>query len=99
MALKECSVILAATLIFAPQVHGADVKMRVCFGDDVVNGCPVSTDVMFSCGNENNATFQKICSRVENGKRVLLDFSVTRQGTHSGGKCGYAWFELTCHEK
>jgi hypothetical protein len=106
MARKSRFLFLAVTILFGwtPTSQAAsdasrEVKMRVCFGDERHYGCPVSTDAMFSCGNDHDKIFQQICSKVENGKQLHLRFTVIHQGSHPGGMCGYAWYELTCHEE
>jgi len=72
-------------------------SVRVCFGEDQANGCPVSHDAMYGCGVSIDDVAPQICSVRVNGKRKELPYSVVKQGAHSGGHCGYDWYQLTCH--
>lgn len=74
----------------------ADYSKRVCAGEDQANGCPVSHDIMFGCYPAPQQMGDAACSIYENGQKKTLPFHIDHQGSHSGGKCGYEWYLVTC---
>ncbi|NEJ95347.1 hypothetical protein ELI24_09870 [Rhizobium ruizarguesonis] len=93
---KSISVAIALGACFPTPSAAADINMRVCFGDEQPFGCPVSADAMFGCDRRPEDTFKEICSKIENGQRIQLPYRAAQQGNHSGGACGYSWYQLTC---
>src|SRR5258708_5489913 len=74
----------------------ADYTKRVCGGEDQANGCPVSRDIMLGCNPTEQQVGEAACTIVRDGRREVLPFHVDRQGSHEGGRCGYAWYLVIC---
>jgi hypothetical protein len=90
------AIVLLSLAAFQAAPAIADYAKRVCGGEDQANGCPVSHDIMLGCNPTEEQVAAAACTITRNGQRVLLDYHVDRQGSHSGGKCGYAWYLVTC---
>ncbi|MES0000960.1 hypothetical protein NKJ90_19535 [Mesorhizobium sp. M0051] len=94
------ALIFSASLAFKGGIAAADYTKRVCFGSDQANGCPVSADIMRGCtDDEETAAVVAACTIVSNGTKKVMDGHADRQGTHSGGACGYTWYSVTCFNK
>lgn len=79
-----------------PSAAFAD-HFRVCMGEDQANGCPVSHDAMFGCGVSIDAAANQLCAVTTNGQKTVAPYNYVHQGSHSGGHCGYEWYDLNCH--
>jgi hypothetical protein len=89
-------IILLSFAAFQPLPAVADYSKRVCGGEDQANGCPVAKDIMLGCNPTEEQIAAAACTIVSNGQRKILDYHIDRQGSHEGGKCGYAWYLVTC---
>jgi hypothetical protein len=86
---------LAVSGVFSASAR-ADYSKRVCGGEDQANGCPVATDIMLGCNPTEEQIGAAACTIVSNGQKKVLDHHIERQGSHGGGRCGYAWYLVTC---
>ena len=77
----------------------ADYKLRICIGEDQANGCPVAKDAMFGCGTTADHGAENVCTITKNGKKEVLSYRLVHEGSHSGGRCGYEWYLVTCMSK
>lgn len=92
----------SASLFFAICISPAfaDYQIRVCQGEDQANGCPVAADAMFGCYTSVNDIARTVCAITDpnTGIPKILNYSYIPQGQHGGGKCGYDWGLITCHQ-
>jgi hypothetical protein len=70
-------------------------KIRFCIGE-VSSLCPVTHDASYPCGTDPNVAAQGLCTVMDNGAKVTLPYRMGGHGSHSGNKCGYAWYEVQC---
>lgn len=92
MGVTVAAVLASITLV--SNATGADRTTRACIGE---SQCPVSVTSMFPCGTTRESAAASICTvHLGDGTKKVLPHTIAHQGTHGGGKCGYAWFLVTC---
>jgi hypothetical protein len=91
------AIMLLGLATFSSFPAKADFSKRVCGGEDQANGCPVSKDIMLGCNPTPQQLIAAACTVYQpDGTTSVYPARIERQGSHSGGSCGYAWYVVTC---
>ena len=89
---------ITSTVMTLSTLAHSEYRVRVCVGEDQANGCPVTHDAMFGCGTSFDEAAESVCTVTSGGKKSVLPYSIIKQGSHSGGRCGYDWAQVTCRD-
>ena len=91
-----CGVSIISLCLSTSINSAAADTIRVCFGEDQANGCPVNKDAMFGCGVSIDQAAEQVCAITRKGVKEVAPYNYIHQGSHEGGRCGYEWYSLTC---